>query len=193
VSLEYPFIYFFLIFEKSEDVLCKRHYRIYRNLKQEGTRRVKLTGTGRQKGGMFWESTGPVNNIPSDPYTIRCGCPRHWVLRRCLPWSDRRKCPVLSQSLSFRPALESTEVAGDCKDNKFTFTKQKQQKNETGAFPALARRFYETGVQFPNLRLFWTRSDSKASVAQLVERLTSNHEVPSSNLGRSFLLVFIIW
>jgi hypothetical protein len=47
-------------------VLFKRQYRMHRSLKQEGTRRVQLTGTGRQKGGMFRESTGPVDNVPSD-------------------------------------------------------------------------------------------------------------------------------
>jgi hypothetical protein len=37
-----------------------------RSLKQEGTRRGTLPGKGRQKGGMFGESAGPVDNIPSD-------------------------------------------------------------------------------------------------------------------------------
>jgi hypothetical protein len=27
---------------------------------------VKLTGTGRRKRGMFGETTGPVDNVPSD-------------------------------------------------------------------------------------------------------------------------------
>jgi hypothetical protein len=37
-----------------------------RSLKQDGTRRWTLAGAGGQKGGMFGESTGPFDNIPSD-------------------------------------------------------------------------------------------------------------------------------
>jgi hypothetical protein len=39
---------------------------MHRSLKQEGTRKGTLAGTGGQKGGMFGKSTGPVDNIPSD-------------------------------------------------------------------------------------------------------------------------------
>jgi hypothetical protein len=39
---------------------------MHRFLKQEGTRKGTLAGTGGQKGGMLGESTGPVDNIPRD-------------------------------------------------------------------------------------------------------------------------------
>jgi hypothetical protein len=39
---------------------------MHRSLKQGGTWRVTLTGTERQKTGMFGESTCPVDNVPSD-------------------------------------------------------------------------------------------------------------------------------
>jgi hypothetical protein len=55
-------IFFFL----HKHVLFKRKHRMHRSLKQEGTRKGTLAGTGGQKGGMFGESTGPVDNIPSD-------------------------------------------------------------------------------------------------------------------------------
>jgi hypothetical protein len=42
------------------------------NMKQEGTRRMKLSRTGRQKGGMFGESTGPVDSVRND--ASLCGC-----------------------------------------------------------------------------------------------------------------------
>jgi hypothetical protein len=39
---------------------------MHRSLKQVGTRKGTLAGTGGQKGGMFGESIGPVDKIPSD-------------------------------------------------------------------------------------------------------------------------------
>jgi hypothetical protein len=39
---------------------------MHRSLKQEGTQKGTLSGTAGQKGGMFGESTGPVDYIPSD-------------------------------------------------------------------------------------------------------------------------------
>jgi hypothetical protein len=63
-------------------VLFKRRYRMLMTLQQEGTQRVKPTGTGRQKGGMFGESTGPVDNVPSDAplwdIGIECTLVRKW-------------------------------------------------------------------------------------------------------------------
>jgi hypothetical protein len=46
--------------------LFKRKHRMLRSLKQEGTRRGTLAGTGGPKGRMFGESTGPVDYVPSD-------------------------------------------------------------------------------------------------------------------------------
>jgi hypothetical protein len=48
------------------DCFTQAQYRMHRFLKQKGTRKVKLSGTGKQKGGLFGESTGPVDNVPSD-------------------------------------------------------------------------------------------------------------------------------
>jgi hypothetical protein len=39
---------------------------MFRSLKQVGTRRGTLAGTRGQKGGMFGESIGLVDNVPSD-------------------------------------------------------------------------------------------------------------------------------
>jgi hypothetical protein len=46
----------------------KQKYRMHRSLKQGGTRRgtLNFAGTGGQKEGLFGESTGPVDNVPSD-------------------------------------------------------------------------------------------------------------------------------
>jgi hypothetical protein len=41
---------------------------MHMSLKQEDARRAKLNGTGMQNGGMFGESNGPVDNVPSDSF-----------------------------------------------------------------------------------------------------------------------------
>jgi hypothetical protein len=46
--------------------LFKRKHGMFRSLKQEGTRRRTLAGTGESEGGMLGESTGPVEKVPSD-------------------------------------------------------------------------------------------------------------------------------
>jgi hypothetical protein len=50
----------------NKHVLFKRKNRMHRSSKQEGTRKGTLARTGGQKGGMFGESTGPVDYIRSD-------------------------------------------------------------------------------------------------------------------------------
>jgi hypothetical protein len=89
-------------------LLFKRKHRMYWSLKQEGTRRGKLAGTGGQKGDMFWESTGPVDNFPSDaplggkasttfvapsplcPTMVQCGIAQRELVRKSSPHQTTR-------------------------------------------------------------------------------------------------------
>jgi hypothetical protein len=65
--LQYLFSYssYFSVFT-IKYVLFKRKHRLHRSLKQEGPRKGTLARTGGQNGGMFGESTGLVDYIPSD-------------------------------------------------------------------------------------------------------------------------------
>jgi hypothetical protein len=47
-------------------ILFKGTRRIHETLRQQGTRRERLSGTGEQKGVMFGELTGQVKNVASD-------------------------------------------------------------------------------------------------------------------------------
>jgi hypothetical protein len=65
-ALNKRYMFWGSVFGKQLGCLFKRKHRMFRSLKQGGTRRGTLAGTGGQKGGKFGESTGPVDNVLSD-------------------------------------------------------------------------------------------------------------------------------
>jgi hypothetical protein len=88
---------------------------MFRSLKLEGTRRVTLAGTGRQKGGMLGESIGPVDNGARD---TRLGGNRK-CMKQGVP-VQRAGCS--SSNLDYKGDLEYTGRSPVSREFKLGFT-----------------------------------------------------------------------